>query len=73
LHGIQKLQNYQFIVHPSCTGVITELENYQWEKNKHTDSYTNKPIDDFNHYLDALRYSLQCVNTKLKTLDKNLF
>lgn len=72
LHGIQKLQNYQFIVHPSCTGVITELENYQWEKDKHTDSYTNKPIDDFNHYLDALRYSLQCVNTKLKTFDKKL-
>lgn len=74
LHGIQKLQNYQLIVHPSCVGVITELENYSWEKDKHADSYTNKPLaNGFDHYMDALRYSLQCVNAKLKTLDKNLF
>ena len=73
LYGIQKLQNYEIIIHPSCTGVITEFENYTWVKDKNTDTYTNKPIDEFNHYIDSLRYSLQCVGTKLKTLDKNLF
>lgn len=73
IHGIQKLQNYEIIIHPSCKGVITEFENYTWQKDKYTDTYINKPIDDFNHYIDALRYSLQSVGTKLKTLDKNLF
>lgn len=73
VHGIQKLQNYEIIIHPSCCGIITEFENYTWQKDKHTDVYINKPIDDFNHYIDALRYSLQCVAAKLKTLDKNLF
>lgn len=73
IHGIQQLQNYEIIIHPSCTGIITEFENYQWQKDKHTDTYINKPIDEFNHYIDALRYSLQCVTTRLKTLDKNLF
>lgn len=73
IHGIQKLQNYEIIIHPSCLGIITEFENYTWIKDKNTDTYINKPIDDFNHYIDALRYSLQCVGTKLKTLDKNLF
>ena len=73
MHGIQKLQNYEIIIHPSCTGIITEFENYTWQKDKNTDTYINKPIDDFNHYIDALRYSLQCVGTKLKTLNKNLF
>ena len=73
LHGIQKLQNYQIIIHPSCTGVITEFENYTWQKDKATDTYINKPIDDFNHYCDSLRYSLECVTTKLKSLDKNIF
>lgn len=73
LHGIQKLQNYQIIIHPSCTGIITEFENYTYEKDKNTGLYMNKPIDDFNHYIDALRYSLQCVGNKLKALDKNLF
>lgn len=73
LHGIQKLQNYEIIIHPSCAGVITEFENYTYQKDKNTGLYINKPIDDFNHYIDALRYSLQCVGTKLKALDKNLF
>jgi phage terminase large subunit len=73
IHGIQRLQNYEIIIHPTCTGIITEFENYTWQKDKHTDTYINKPIDDFNHYIDALRYSLQCIGTKLKTLDKNLF
>ena len=74
IHGIQKLQNYEMIVHPSCTGIITEFENYCWFKNKDGE-YINKPIDDFNHYCDSLRYSLQCVDNsrKLKTLNKNLF
>lgn len=73
IHGIQKLQNYEIVIHPSCTGIITEFENYTWQKDKVSDVYINKPIDDFNHYIDALRYSLQCVGNKLKSLDKNLF
>lgn len=73
LHGIQKLQQYEIIVHPNCQGIITEFENYAWVKDKKTGEYINKPIDDFNHYIDALRYSLQIVytTTKLKTLNKS--
>jgi phage terminase large subunit len=73
IHGIQQLQNYQIIVHPSCANITTELENYSWQKDKATGEYINKPIDMFNHYIDALRYSLQCVGAKLKTLNKDLF
>lgn len=71
VHGIQKLQQYEIIVHSSCRGIITEFENYAWTKNKDGE-YINKPIDDFNHYIDALRYSLQCVkNRKVKTMSKS--
>ena len=72
IHGIQKLQNYQIIIHPDCVGVITEFENYSWEKNKDGE-YVNKPIDKFNHYIDSLRYSLQCVDNtrKLHTMNKS--
>lgn len=73
IHGIQKLQQYEIIVHPDCGGIITEFQNYAWKKDKKTDEYINEPIDEFNHYIDALRYSLQAIATKLKTLDKNLF
>lgn len=72
IHGLQKLMNYEIIVHPSCEGVLVEFENYSWQKDKHTGEYINKPIDNFNHFCDALRYSLQCAKAKLKSLDKNL-
>lgn len=72
IHGIQQLQQYEIVVHPSCSGLITELENYAWEKDRKTGEYVNKPVDAFNHYIDALRYSLQCVNSrKLRTMDKS--
>lgn len=72
IHGIQKLQQYEIVVHPSCTGIITEFENYSWQKDKKTNEYINKPIDEFNHYIDALRYSLQIVykGKKLKSMSK---
>lgn len=62
LQGIQKLQQYDIIVNPSCEHTITELQNYAWRKDRSSGEYVNEPIDEFNHCLDALRYSLQCVD-----------
>lgn len=74
LQGIQRVQQYEIIVNSSCKKVIEELQNYAWVKDKMTNEYINKPIDKFNHYLDALRYSLQCIDNKpkLQTMNKNL-
>ena len=73
IHGIQRLQGYNMHVHPSCENIITELENYSWIKDKATGEYTNKPIDMFNHSLDALRYSLQALDQhKFTAVDKSL-
>lgn len=73
LQGIQKLQQYELIVHPSCSNVIEELQNYCWKKDRATNEYVNEPVDNFNHYLDSLRYSLQCVDQKhqLTTMKKS--
>lgn len=73
LHGIQKLQQYEIIVHPSCVETITELENYAWIKDKQTNEYTNRPQDSFNHCLDALRYSIQSIDAaKLTVASKSI-
>ena len=73
IHGIQKLQQYEIIVHPDCEGIITEFQNYAWQKDKQSGEYINKPIDAFNHYIDALRYSLQSAGTgKLISLPRNV-
>lgn len=73
VHGIQKLQQYEIIVHPRCEGLITEFENYSWQKDKQTGEYINKPIDSFNHYIDSLRYSIQTIdnNKQVKTFSKS--
>jgi phage terminase large subunit len=57
--GIQKLLDYKIIVHPNCANTIVELENYSWEKDKETDKFTNTPIGEFNHLMDALRYATE--------------
>lgn len=74
LQGIQKLQQYELIVHPSCENVIEELENYAWKKDKQTNEYINEPAEGFDHYMDSLRYSLQCldVRAQLTTMKKDL-
>ena len=70
LHGIQQLQQYKIYVLPKCEKTITELQNYAWEKDKKTNEYINKPIDRFNHFLDALRYSMQIIKNRLGVLEK---
>ena len=72
IHGIQSLQNYEIVVHPVCDAIKVEFENYSWKKDKATGLYVNEPVDAFNHYIDALRYSLQCVGTKVRTLNKSV-
>lgn len=71
--GIQKLQQYRIVVDPACSNLLEELENYSWERDRSTGEYLNKPIDRYNHCIDALRYSLQCADARpqLKTLPTN--
>ena len=57
-NGIDFLQDYRIIVHPRCVHFITEISNYTWD----TDRVGNKigrPIDDFNHLMDAMRYACE--------------
>lgn len=64
INGIQLIQQYQIIVNPSCTNIIDELNNYTWQKDKTTGEYINKPVDKFNHLLDAFRYAMENLNHK---------
>lgn len=59
--GIQKLQDYTIYVHPRCVNTLIELNNYVWDKDK-DGKVLNDPIDDYNHILDAFRYSAEKLN-----------
>jgi len=58
LNGIQWIQDLEIIIHPRCVNFLTEISNYTWDKDKF-DNKLNKPIDDFNHLMDAMRYALE--------------
>ena len=57
-NGIQWIQDLEIIIHPRCTNFITEISNYTWDTDKFGNKL-NKPIDDFNHLMDAMRYALE--------------
>ena len=54
--GIQIMQDQDYLITKSSTNLINEFRKYSWDKDKRTGSQTNKPIDNFNHAIDALRY-----------------
>ena len=57
-NGIDFLQDYEIIIHPKCVNFITEISNYTWDTDKFG-TKLNKPIDDFNHLMDAMRYAVE--------------
>ena len=57
--GIDFIQDYHIIIHPKCVNFITEISNYTWDTDTKTGKKLNKPIDDFNHLMDAMRYALE--------------
>lgn len=56
--GVTLIQDYTIIIHPSCVSFITEISNYTWATDK-LDNKINKPVDDFNHLMDAMRYAME--------------
>lgn len=63
--GIQFIQQFTIFVHPKCVNFINELSNYVWDRNKEG-QLINKPIDEFNHLLDAFRYSLEPIRKRTR-------
>ena len=51
--GIALLQDYDLVIEENSTGLIKELNNYVWSDRK-----SKTPIDDYNHFIDALRYAV---------------
>jgi phage terminase large subunit len=55
VYGISVLQDKDILVTKSSVNLIKELRSYSWDTDK-AGKKLNKPIDDFNHGIDALRY-----------------
>lgn len=51
-HGIDKIRTYEVNASSTSTNLMEEYQNYHYRTG------TGKPIDSFNHLLDALRYAM---------------
>lgn len=65
--GIQVMQEQEYLITKQSTNLINELRKYAWDKDKKTGATLNKPIDMFNHAIDAFRYhEMESVGTPNK-------
>lgn len=57
--GIQYLRSFSCIhIHERCKAVAEEFDLYQYKVDRQTGEVLRVPVDKFNHYIDAIRYSL---------------
>ena len=56
MYGITLLQEYPLKVTKRSVNLIKELRNYSWQTDKEG-KQINKPIDMWNHCIDAIRYA----------------
>ena len=63
-NSIDTLQQFKINITKNSVNVIKEFRNYRWATDK-DGNYTGKPIDTYNHSIDAIRY------VALNKLNKN--
>lgn len=56
--GIERVKDFNIYVTANSTNTIKELNRYKWAEDKDGDLIEAKPIDAFNHSLDAVRYGV---------------
>jgi phage terminase large subunit len=54
--GIDMLKRHRIFITPRSKNLEKELQNYKWVEDKNG-NLLNKPIDAFNHAIDAVRYA----------------
>lgn len=55
MYGISTMQDQEYLVTSNSVNLIKEFRYYSWDKDK-TGNKLNKPIDKYNHAIDAVRY-----------------
>ena len=54
-NGIDIIKRYPIQITSASVNLIKEIRNYKWQTDKNGNTL-NKPLDQFNHLLDAFRY-----------------
>ena len=68
--GVAYIQSFdKVIIHPSCTATIQEFKTYSYKTDRLTGDVLPILLDENNHNLDALRYSLERARRGASMLD----
>ncbi len=54
--GLNLMKNFKICITARSKNLKTELDNYEWAVDRHTEKPTGEPKDAFNHAIDAARY-----------------
>ena len=54
-NGIDILRRFELFVTKDSINLLKEFRNYKWALDKNGNN-TGKPVDRFNHAMDAIRY-----------------
>ena len=58
--GIQFIRSFRRVyIHPRCKRTLEEFNLYSWKTDRMSGDVLDVPVDAFNHWIDALRYSLE--------------
>jgi len=63
--GIDFLSEFEIIVNAHLVEFMVEFNNYCWQVDK-DGKVINKPVDEFNHFIDSLRYACEHLMTHRK-------
>lgn len=64
--GIAQVKQFKLHITKRSVKLLDELDNYKWIKDEAADTYTNEPIDAWNHALDAMRYGVDYLIRKYR-------
>ena len=65
--GVMFIRSFkQVIIHPRCVNTIKEFQRYSWRVDRLSGDILPELEDDWNHYIDALRYALEPILRKGK-------
>ena len=69
VYGINLINQNKIFVTERSKNLIKELQSYTWMKDREGNTI-NKPIDSFNHCIDAVRYAM---TSQLQTPNKGVY
>lgn len=66
--GIDFMKQFKIYIHPTCEHTIEEFDTYIYKQDKEG-NWLNEPVDDNNHIIDGIRYSLEPYHFDKKPID----